>query len=680
MSLIHNQLQPAPASDSEWHVKIADGSIYGPVDLATLRSWSSQGRIEPDNAISQDREKWILAQDLRDLQMSWIAHLPDGTSYGPFNIHLLPELKQSEVLPPGTELEHRYSGERHPADDPTMDLPTPSQATINPSTDDGELPLLALMQESSTTPPPVASTPEPDALPATPTPADDVPDLPPPPAPEPIATPELMPEEATSPTPEPPPEEATTPTPEPPPAAIIDEPLTELPPAPAPSAPTEAILSGAVLAQRLEALQNSASLARSQLAATRKELSEQKAYASTLSDQTKKAEEELTAVTGLRTEAERGLVEATDRATLTESELDNSRAQLGQLQDHYDRLQDESQKQFESLDSARAELMRQEQLHKEDLTLYDDRITSKTALLARAVRMILQDDDLDIGQIPEGLLAEESDQGEKELLLAELERLRASGERDRRRITELSDKLSSNASAASPSILRFIGGVVGIALASGILILLGLHLGRKEAPQPPLTYPQVLVQGAPIPDLTQRPDATEAPPPGAPAAVAPADLDLMPASASRRSRPTTPASDWPEFTLPDAHILPDGNRLSVVYRFGLFDTETTLVEQAEEALARFAEQIRPYTKSFKVIAEGHTDATKISGNDGQYMDNYALGMARARAVRDVLVTKLGLPEEAVEPTSLGENSPLFPNNSDANRQLNRTVVLHVMPK
>ena len=193
----------------------------------------------------------------------------------------------------------------------------------------------------------------------------------------------------------------------------------------------------------------------------------------------------------------------------------------------------------------------------------------------------------------------------------------------------------------------------------------------------------VLVPGAPRPTLAQPPgepaDATAvtdgtttAPTPGAP--------DLMPETVSRPSRTETQPDTWPEFALPDAHILPEGNRRSIVYRYGIFETETRMVPQAERDLKLFAEQMRPYTGSFKVVAEGHTDATKITSSAGQYMDNYELGMARARKVRDLLVTQFGLPEGAVEVTSLGENSPLFPNDSDANRRLNRTVVLHVMPK
>ena len=724
MSRIHNQLQQAPAPDSEWHVKIADGSVYGPVDLATLRSWSSQGRIEPSNEISQDRETWILAQDLRDLQMSWIAHLPDGSSYGPFNIHLLPELRQNEVLPPGTELEHRYSGERHPVDDPTMEAAPPRPETV-PSDDDGELPLLALMGGQHAAPPPLPPStdtiPSPtmeelphEALPVVEAPVVEAPvveasvaeaPVEEPPieeAPAPVAD-ESIPAETDEKFEVPAPvEEATrplapiidpvAPAPETPPAPeeIPPVPPTEAPltaatdfPEPVTTAPVEAILSGAVLSQRLEALQNSASLARSQLAASRKELSEHKAYASTLIDQVKKVEDELGAVSTSRTEAERGLVEANDRATMTESELENAQAQLAQLQDHYDRLQDESQKQFESLDSARAELMRQEQLHKEELTNYDDRITSKTALLARAVRTILQDDDLDIGNIPEGLLIDDGDRGEKELLMAELERLRAGGERDRRRITEQSDQLAGLASQTTPSLLRFIGGVVGIALVAGALVLLGLQLSTADAttPRPPLAHLQAPLPGEPIPSLEGTTDGT---PPSPGQAVdttsVPVDPDLMPESASRPSPPTAPPSEWPALTLPDAHILTDDNRLSVVYRYGLFQTDTTMVAEAEQALADFAKQMRPYTATFKIVAEGHTDATKITSTAGQYMDNYALGMARARAVRDLLVTKLGLPGEAVELTSLGEHSPLFSNDSDANRKLNRTVVLHVMPK
>ena len=46
----------------EWYVRMSDGNVYGPADVASLVSWAEDGRIDPSSSLSKDRIKWTPAQ------------------------------------------------------------------------------------------------------------------------------------------------------------------------------------------------------------------------------------------------------------------------------------------------------------------------------------------------------------------------------------------------------------------------------------------------------------------------------------------------------------------------------------------------------------------------------------------------------------------------------------------
>jgi len=69
---------------SQWHLKkYDDGSVFGPVDVTTLKDWASKGEISPYDMLSRDGVKWMAAPELQDLDMNWIVEFPDGEMYGP---------------------------------------------------------------------------------------------------------------------------------------------------------------------------------------------------------------------------------------------------------------------------------------------------------------------------------------------------------------------------------------------------------------------------------------------------------------------------------------------------------------------------------------------------------------------------------------------------------------------
>jgi hypothetical protein len=68
----------------QWHLKkYDDGSVFGPVDVATLHDWASKGEISPYDMLSRDGVKWMAAPELTELDMNWIVEFPDGEMYGP---------------------------------------------------------------------------------------------------------------------------------------------------------------------------------------------------------------------------------------------------------------------------------------------------------------------------------------------------------------------------------------------------------------------------------------------------------------------------------------------------------------------------------------------------------------------------------------------------------------------
>ena len=72
-------------SKKEWYVRMSDGNVYGPADVAALVSWAEDGRIDPSSSLSKDRIKWTPAQLMSELEMKWLVELEPGKPLGPYN-------------------------------------------------------------------------------------------------------------------------------------------------------------------------------------------------------------------------------------------------------------------------------------------------------------------------------------------------------------------------------------------------------------------------------------------------------------------------------------------------------------------------------------------------------------------------------------------------------------------
>jgi hypothetical protein len=100
----------------EWYVRTADGSVYGPADVASLVSWAEDGRLDADTSVSKDRVSWTPAPLMDELAMSWLVEIKPGKVIGPFNRRYLIDSSATGVLPPEARVYRRH--DMRVADDP----------------------------------------------------------------------------------------------------------------------------------------------------------------------------------------------------------------------------------------------------------------------------------------------------------------------------------------------------------------------------------------------------------------------------------------------------------------------------------------------------------------------------------------------------------------------------------
>lgn len=88
----------------QWFLRIATGTVFGPVSTKGLVVWAEQGRVVPGNEVSTDRESWVSADTVPELEMTW--HVEDGAGkvVGPFNRIAAESFLKSGKAPPGARL------------------------------------------------------------------------------------------------------------------------------------------------------------------------------------------------------------------------------------------------------------------------------------------------------------------------------------------------------------------------------------------------------------------------------------------------------------------------------------------------------------------------------------------------------------------------------------------------
>jgi outer membrane protein OmpA-like peptidoglycan-associated protein len=125
-------------------------------------------------------------------------------------------------------------------------------------------------------------------------------------------------------------------------------------------------------------------------------------------------------------------------------------------------------------------------------------------------------------------------------------------------------------------------------------------------------------------------------------------------------------------SMPEAEVVRDGDKVYVALPSGiLFDTGKDVVKPAaRESLVKAAGTLK--TSETNIIVEGHTDST---GSDAI---NEPLSQRRAANVRDLLAAN-GVAASRLTAVGYGSTRPAVPNDTDADRALNRRVQLVVSP-
>lgn len=125
-------------------------------------------------------------------------------------------------------------------------------------------------------------------------------------------------------------------------------------------------------------------------------------------------------------------------------------------------------------------------------------------------------------------------------------------------------------------------------------------------------------------------------------------------------------------SMPEAEVVRDGDKVYVALPSGiLFDLgKDALKPAAKDSLTKAAETLK--TSETNIIIQGHTDS---SGSEGA---NQVLSERRAGHVRDFLASH-GVPTSRLSAVGYGESRPAVPNDSEANRALNRRVQLEISP-
>ena len=119
--------------------------------------------------------------------------------------------------------------------------------------------------------------------------------------------------------------------------------------------------------------------------------------------------------------------------------------------------------------------------------------------------------------------------------------------------------------------------------------------------------------------------------------------------------------------VPGAIVTREGEGLVVTFASGLlfdFDSERLRAE-SKRNLDSLAKSLASFGDS-QLLLVGHTDSV------GTASYNLTLSQRRASAVADYLISR-GVPAARLATSGRGENDPIAPNDTDADRQLNRRV-------
>lgn len=122
-----------------------------------------------------------------------------------------------------------------------------------------------------------------------------------------------------------------------------------------------------------------------------------------------------------------------------------------------------------------------------------------------------------------------------------------------------------------------------------------------------------------------------------------------------------------------ASIRRDADVLAVTFKSDvLFDSGSAALKPgAYQEINRVSQVLTQYPET-RIMIAGHTDS------DGSEAFNQNLSVQRAEAVRNALVSQ-GVSASRLTTSGFGESQPIADNNTEAGKQLNRRVVVTIVP-
>ncbi|MCK4226371.1 OmpA family protein [candidate division WOR-3 bacterium] len=119
-------------------------------------------------------------------------------------------------------------------------------------------------------------------------------------------------------------------------------------------------------------------------------------------------------------------------------------------------------------------------------------------------------------------------------------------------------------------------------------------------------------------------------------------------------------------TLPGKKLFPPGS--------------VDLSDEGREMLFKIANILKSM-EDRKIMIEGHTDNTKISGSlREEYPTNWDLSAKRAVNVVKYLISEVGIAPELLTAVAYGEYHPVVPNATPEGRAKNRRIVIDILPE
>ena len=89
--------------DSVWYLrKASDGSLFGPLPFKQLQQWAADAQVSPLDRVSSDKNNWIKAPMLPELQMDYLVEVGEDQFYGPTTIGALAEFIAAGEITPET--------------------------------------------------------------------------------------------------------------------------------------------------------------------------------------------------------------------------------------------------------------------------------------------------------------------------------------------------------------------------------------------------------------------------------------------------------------------------------------------------------------------------------------------------------------------------------------------------